>query len=133
MKRLHLKYNYYTSVHAVKYSTIKKVFSSSRIFDEDEFLEARENPVIIHFVGHAFERPWFRSSTSIYRDMYLSYRDETPWRGQPLMNMPDPSNWVFGLYDKLTYMMLKLNLFDTTHRLRYIWAQKIKKLIKQSR
>ncbi|MFZ7133075.1 MAG: glycosyltransferase family 8 protein [Eubacteriales bacterium] len=133
MKRLHLKYNYYTSVHAVRYSTIKKVFSTNTIFDENEFQQARENPVIIHFVGHSFERPWFVNSISIYRNMYLSYREETPWKGQPLMNMPDPPNWVFGIYDKLTYMMLKLNLFDATHWFRYISAQRIKNLIRQSR
>lgn len=133
MKRVHLKYNYYTSVHAVKYSTINKVFSNDRIFDETEFLEARENPAVIHFVGHSFERPWFDRSTSIYKNMYLSYRRETPWASEPLMSMPEPSNWVFGLYDKLTYIMLKLNLFDATHWFRYVSAQRIKNLIKQSR
>ena len=133
MKRLHLKYNYYTSVHAVKYSTIKKVFSEKTIFNEDEFLEARKNPVIIHFVGHSFERPWFRNSISIYKDMYLSYRQETPWKGQKLMEMASSPSWIFGIYDKLTCMILKLRLFDTAHWFRYVLGQKIKNVIKRSR
>lgn len=133
MKRLHLKFNYYASVHAVKYSTLMKVFSRRQIFDEKEFLEAREKPVILHFVGHAFERPWFRRSTSVYQDIYLSYREETPWTGTPLLSMPKTTSWVFGLYDKLTYMMLKLKLFDTAHWFRYVFAQRIKYRLKKSR
>lgn len=133
MKRLHLKYNYYTAMHAVSYSTIKKVFSEQNIFGKNEFLEARNNPIIIHFVGHPFERPWFDRSTSVYKKEYLSYREETPWKDQALMPTPDAKNWMFGFYDKLTYRMLRINLFNITHWFRYAWAQKIKLFIKQSR
>lgn len=133
IKRLHLKYNFYTAMHSVKYSTIKKVFSSLNIFSETEFFEARNNPVIIHFVGHPFERPWFDGSVSCYKNEYLLYRGKTPWKDEALMSIPRPKNIIFGFYDRFTYLLLKTNMVNITHHFRYIWAQKIKKLINQSR
>ena len=43
IKRVHLRYNYYTAMHGVRYQTVVKTFSTKKVFSEDEFNSARQN------------------------------------------------------------------------------------------
>lgn len=133
IERLHLRYNYYTAMHGVPYRTMEKTFSMKKIFSEREFFEAREKPVIIHFVGHPFERPWFKRSTSQYKLLYQSYRKKTPWKDENLLFSPAPKNLIFRVYDYLTYIILKCRMYSFAHWFRYILGQRIKKISKQKR
>ncbi|MBU1145214.1 MAG: glycosyltransferase family 8 protein [Firmicutes bacterium] len=131
--RLHLKYNYYSSVHAVNYSTIRKNFCKKEIFSLHEFEDARKNPIILHFIGHPFERPWYRGNASYYNNIYQKYRLETPWANDKLRKIPRAKNILFALYDKTTYILLKLHMYKTAHWYRYIIAQKWKNKLKTHR
>jgi len=131
--RLHLKYNYYTAVHSVTYKTVCKIFSRKKIFSELEFSEARREPVVIHFVGHPFERPWYERSTSPYKLLYHEYRKKTPWANESLLPIPPSKNIIFGIYDYIVYFLKKFNIYGFTHWLRYILGQRIKKISGQKR
>jgi lipopolysaccharide biosynthesis glycosyltransferase len=129
IKRIHLKYNYYSAVHGVNYKALRKVFSEKLIFSEHEFIEAKEDPVIVHLVGHSFERPWYKKSTSIFKSTYLKYRRETIWGKTSLLKNKKQKNLIIKSYDYLIYLLLKLHLFNFTLKVRYLIVQKIKNSI----
>lgn len=133
MLRMHLKYNYYTAAHGVKYKTLVKNFSKKVVFSEVEFNEARQNPVIIHFVGHPFERPWYAKSSSPYKPIYDEYRKKTLWSGETLLKTPSSKNFIFFVYDYMTYLFIRLHMYNFSHWFRYILGQRIKKIVRQNR
>lgn len=47
--------------------------------DEEEYIEARDNPVIVHYLGE--ERPWRKGNTHAYRSEYEKYLSKTPFSG----------------------------------------------------
>ncbi len=131
--KLHLKYNYYTATHSVSYKTMRKTFSQKVIFSETEFSEARNEPTVIHFVGHPFERPWYIKSVSPYKRLYNKYREKSPWEKEPLLSTPRSKNAWFHVYDILTYTMLRFRFYRYAHWFRYIIGQRIKRALNQNR
>lgn len=69
-------------------------FNATDIFFHKEFLEeafpysdtdvyeARYNPIIVHFTYK--NKPWIKGGSHTYRDVFLSFKKETPWRKQRL-------------------------------------------------
>lgn len=131
--KLNLKYNYYTHVHAVSYKTVSKVFSRKTIFSISEFEGAQERPVIIHFVGFPFERPWYARSATPYNNLYQKYRNQSPWSDTPLAQLPPAKNVLFGVYDYVVRAMKRMNMYSFTLWFRFILGQRIKKLTGQNR
>lgn len=127
--RLHLKYNYYTAVHAISYERMVKTFSNNPIFKKKEFDSARESPCVIHFVGLDFERPWFRRGFSAYKDLYLSFLEKTPWSGDKPEEFSTSKSFVYKIYDEFSLILLNLKLYNFYHWYRYIFGQKIKKIL----
>ena len=127
--RLPLNYNYYTPVHRVSYQAISKVFSTKKVFDENEFESARISPVIIHFFGQSFDRPWFKYNAAYKKKEYQSLRNQTEWRDAPLNRWRKNSSCVLQVYDVICYIMLLLGLYTTCLGFRYVWGQSIKSLI----
>jgi len=133
IKRIHLKNNFYTAVHGISYRTLQRVFSEKTVFTRQEFLEAKDKPVVLHFVGHPFERPWYSKSASPYKRLYLEYRSESPWANlTPMMN-PKAKNPIFGVYDNAAYLLSRLRLYDLNHWFRYRLGQRMKELLHQNR
>jgi lipopolysaccharide biosynthesis glycosyltransferase len=133
MRKADLKYNFYTLVHGINYKTVNKLFSGKKLFSEEEFNSAKKNPTIIHFVGFPFERPWYINCASPYIRTYQEYRDKSPWAGMPLTNPPRPKSKIFGVYDYITWLLKKLNMYSFALWFRCIVGQRIKKIIKQKR
>lgn len=48
---------------------------------EEDYIEARDNPVIVHYLGE--ERPWRNSNTHVYRSEYEEYLSKTPFSNTP--------------------------------------------------
>lgn len=124
--RLNLKFNYYTVVHGVKYKTISDVFFKKKIFDEEEYKEAADKPVIIHYFGHSFERPWFKHNAAYRKKDYYNIRAKTPWNGTELGKWRKPRNKILRVYDFLCYLLLVMGLRDICVKFRYICGQRIK-------
>jgi len=133
MKRIHLKNNFYTAVHGISYKTLQSVFSEKEVFTKQEFQDAKDDPIILHFVGHPFERPWYSKSASPYKKLYLEYRSKSPWASIDPMINPMAKNLIFRIYDNAAYLLSRLRLYDLNHWFRYRLGQRIKKLMHQDR
>lgn len=60
---------------------IKKMYQIQDYYSQAELEEARENPVLIHYMNELYNRPWCRKGKSgmwehPYRDMYVKYQNE---------------------------------------------------------
>lgn len=128
--RVPLKFNYYSVVHSVNYQTVNNVFCMKCIFTEKEFDEAKNDTRIIHYFGHPFERPWFKRNSAYKKGLYYNVRNRTPWKNQELSKWPRKNNWIFNLYDYISYCLLILRARNTCLYFRYVWGQKIKGLLK---
>ena len=131
--RLHLKFNCYSSVHFVSYNILRKVFNEKEVFSLEELHEAKAFPVIIHFYGHPYERPWYKKSVSKYKKKYLDYVNSSPWKDNELMPWPKYSDKVFLTYDLICYFLMKIHCYRSVFYFRYVCGQKIKSIMKRSR
>lgn len=131
--RLHLKYNYYTAVHGIRYETLKRNFPVKDVFGRKEFDETKHNPVIVHFVGFPFERPWFRLGESPYKKIYLDYLNKTPWAYDALDEFEFSPNLIIAMYDKFSMILRRVSLYDAYHTYRYVLGQYLKKITQISR
>lgn len=128
--RIPLKYNYYSTVHGVSLEVINKVFFKKSVFDLQEYSEACSNPVIVHYFGHSYERPWFRFSVAIKKDEYLKTRNQTPWQTNTLQGWRKNNSKVLYVYDLICFLLLKIGLRSFCLKFRYIYGQKIKGSLK---
>lgn len=126
--RLPLQFNYYTPIHNVCYKTLCEVFPRKKIFEFDEFEYASKNPVIIHYFGHSYERPWFKHSVALRQTEYRHFRANSPWKNEPY-SLWRKGSFVYNFYDIICYCLLKLHMNTACLKFRYIWGQKIQVLL----
>lgn len=120
------KYNYYTILHGVSYKNLCKWYQRRRVFSEKELQEAENNPIIIHFVGDYFNRPWFNENICRFKECYMHYYLKSPWGTEPLDSVPKDFALPFKFYYSIL-IFLRKNYFDTTYfKLRYIVVQWIR-------
>ena len=131
--RLPLNYNYYSPVHRVPYKDVCKVFCTKRVFTSEELENEKKNPVIIHFFGHSYERPWFKHNASYMKKEYLKLRNQTEWRNEPLSSWRKSSNGLLQVYDYICYILLLFGFYSSCLRFRYVTGQRIKSKLGISR
>lgn len=80
------KFNTITPVFCCSYKELIKTRRASSYYTEGEFNEARNNPHIIHFTTFFMNdlRPWFEGSQHPKLDEFLKYKNDSPWRDEPL-------------------------------------------------
>lgn len=118
-----VKYNFYTVLHGVPYKSVCKWYRRKRVFEEKEYEEAMANPVIIHFIGDYFHRPWYENNICRYKSEYMRYYIASPWGNEPLDPEPDNISAVFRAYYRIL-IWLRKNRHDTVYfKLRYRWVQ----------
>lgn len=125
--RLKLKYNFYTAVHGVNYPTLISNFNQKKVFSLDEFNDAKNNPVIIHFVGFPFERPWYKKGISPYNSIYMNYMSMSPWANEELEKIPKNENLILHFYYAIARQLRKFGFYNFYHWYRYVFGQKIKR------
>lgn len=85
IKQLDLKYNCYTMLYDFTYKKLQSFRHPVAYYTEEQYNEAKRNPVIVHFTtSFASLRPWVESSRHPYRDEWLKYKSMSPWRDTPL-------------------------------------------------
>lgn len=131
--RLHLRYNYYSAVHAVGYRRLVRTFAKNPVFEQTEFDQSRRLPCVIHFVGCDFERPWYRRGFSVYKNTYLQVLARTPWATLPLQEFSSKKSIIYFVYDEISLILQRLKLHDFYHWYRYIFGQRIKRLLRSAR
>lgn len=65
--------NYYSHPYRLLLST------NEPFYTEQEFLEARESPAILHFTEGFYNRPWIANSLHPLREVWHKYHRLTPW------------------------------------------------------
>lgn len=83
--RIHFKYNNY--VHTVPANLFRDGYTCDKsdqwfLDTVNEIVEARKNPVVIHFVRgcRLGGRPWLKWNTSYYSSAYKHYWRKSPWK-----------------------------------------------------
>ena len=75
------KYNYTNALDRYYYKDLKTIEKPAQYYSKAIIDDARENPIIIHFLGE--ERPWRKFNTHKYRQDYKKYLQMTAWKDTP--------------------------------------------------
>lgn len=77
---LPLAYNVQSPIYLIhKYDDLLKFFSMNTYYSLEEFLQARSNPIILHYTSFFAERPWFRFCLHPKKNIYRDLLQETPF------------------------------------------------------
>jgi lipopolysaccharide biosynthesis glycosyltransferase len=47
-------------------------------------MNAKNNPVILHYTEGFLDRPWIKSSNHPYKNVFLKYKAMSYWKNEPL-------------------------------------------------
>lgn len=83
---VHPKFNAITPIFVCSYRELLKTRRANNYYPEDIYTEARTNPHIIHFTTFFMNdlRPWFEGSKHPKIEIFLKYKDTSPWKDEPL-------------------------------------------------
>lgn len=82
---------------------------------ETEVLEARKDPVIIHYV---FGKPWVEGTDHPFKSSFLKYQNETKWKGQIWLRPKRPFmiKLIFHTNDAIYRIVTRLGLLKAPVR-----------------
>lgn len=129
IKRIPLRYNYYTTYHFAKFDTINKIFYKKQVIEKNEYFSAKTSPAIIHYCGFSYERPWFQKSVALRKEEYIKVRSQTEWKNMPLKKWGNRESKAKTLYDFVCYCLMRIRAYDACLRFRLVFAQKVKGII----
>lgn len=86
MLSLHPKFNAITPFFVLDYRDFMEIRGARKYYSEKEYEQAKKDPYIIHFTTFFLVnlRPWFEESDHPKVDMFLKYKDISPWNLEPL-------------------------------------------------
>lgn len=91
-----LKYNVMTIHYFLNRKKLLEFFSEkAEFYSEQEILEAKSNPVILHFTPSFTTRPWVKNCKHPKKSLYYKYLNNSPWRDLELLNCKD--KWYISL------------------------------------
>ncbi len=106
-ERLPLKYNLMTIHYMMKASKRQSFYQDSSVFyTEDEIIDAKNNPVILHYTPSFTTHPWEQNCRHPLRRIYSNILDMTPWKNAPLEKEKNP--WYVKI---LNYYYRFISLF----------------------
>ena len=79
IKYLPPKYNFGSLHYYYPYKLMKKLAKPAEYLSKNDYLEARKNPIIVHFLGE--DRPWREWNNHPYKKEFYKYLNLTPWKG----------------------------------------------------
>lgn len=121
--KIPLKYNLTTYAHCADYKDILRRYKKTIMFSENEYKEAILNPIIIHYMGDYYLRPWFKKNVSKYCKEYFTYYYISPWKDTPLEDIPSNISLPFKCYYAFLIFLKKHNMNELYFRFRYIFIQ----------
>ncbi|PWW98581.1 glycosyltransferase family 8 protein [Clostridium perfringens] len=110
---IHPKYNTMTPMFSFSAKKSERFFEIGNYYNDENIKEAVKNPIIIHYVGGFFIRPWFKNSDHPKKDIYVNYLSLSPWKNLVM------DNGNLGLRTdimKILYKTVPFSLFIGTHR-----------------
>ena len=90
----------------------------------EDIAEAREHPVVIHFSGNKYCKPWNKGCEHPYKDLYILYRDRTRFKGAKLLEGQESDrrrkqDWVRKLPERFQYFVYKYGYMKEVRRKKY--------------
>lgn len=88
IKILHPKYNVYTLMVAFTNKNLYQLRHQKRYYLDKEIEKAIANPTIIHMTNCFYikGRPWIKGNNHPFKQLFLKYREKTPWKNEPLFD-----------------------------------------------
>lgn len=85
--RLHPKYNLMTVNLVMDYDSFVRFRNPINYYSREEMEVACNAPVVVHAINTFYvkKRIWEKNSDSPYADIYIRYRDKSPWKDEPQM------------------------------------------------
>ena len=86
IKVVHPCYNTFTLMVAFSRKNLYRLRKCKRFYTEHEVCEAVAKPSIIHLTNFFYVkgRPWIEGNEHPYKDLFMKYRELTPWKNKPL-------------------------------------------------
>jgi lipopolysaccharide biosynthesis glycosyltransferase len=110
---LELKFNVQTPVFLFnKYKNLLNYFSLTDYYSKKEFLEAKKNPVIIHYSSFFADRPWFSFCLHPKKNLYRKYLTCTPYFSNKLLSNKKSTfvkkiKSIFFVYAQSIYLKIR--------------------------
>lgn len=81
--------------------------------DEKDLISAENSPIVVHYLGTT-SRPWFTESTSRKKNLYLKYKEASPWKDEKQKSFYKTNYFVnLSKKDQIVQKIL-INLWDST-------------------
>ena len=125
-KLMPVKFNFYTMLHGISFKTMRRWYPKRELFSLNEFEEAVLSPIIIHFVGDYFNRPWYKGNICRYNSLYQKYFMSSPWKEDGLDDIPNDFSLIFKVYYNVLIFLRKYRFDNCYFLLRYIIIQFIR-------
>jgi len=79
-KLLPPEYNVINPMFMFRVDKIKRLFKMKTYYSQQEIDNAIANPIVIHYTGELYNRPWFENCNHPLKGVYLKYLAMSPWR-----------------------------------------------------
>ena len=74
------EYNLINPMFMFPVGKIKELFKMEEYYTQQEIEHAKRHPVVIHFTGELYNRPWFTNCDHPLKQVYLDYLAKSPWK-----------------------------------------------------
>lgn len=81
---IHPKFNCLSVFFMLNNRQIKQVAFQADFYQDIYLDEAREHPIIVHYLAATYNRPWDKNCSHPLKQLYLDYKDKSPWNKLPL-------------------------------------------------
>lgn len=113
IKILPQKFNVNSLVYLFSYKELMKLRQPCKFsYTEEEYIEARQRPVITHYTGNFYvhRRPWVENSDHPHKASYLHYRNISPWKDASLM--PDQRKKSARIYTEICRILPRAMMIE---------------------
>lgn len=114
------EYNLINPMFMFPVEKIKKLFKMKEYYSQQEIENAKKHPVVIHFTGELYNRPWFANCDHPLKNVYLDYLAKSPWKDNKPMFKQMSRNcriqrWIYLNCPFFVYKMM-VRFIEYRHR-----------------
>lgn len=114
------RFNYFSVFFLFSFQELNILAMEEEYISEELFIEESLNPIIIHYLAEWFNRPWHSNCIHPMKDLYIKYKEMSPWKDVGLLNGQLPNKLkilkaLYGFlgsknYSKLLSLYLKIKM-----------------------
>lgn len=121
LKLLPIKYNYTSHIFNAKWRL--RQMKQGNWYSEEEILECVQSPSIVHYPGNPLNRPWYKGCLSDQQDVYLKYRNLSPWKEDLFLDVEDYEKSIKGVSAKFNQWIHKQEMVSSSYSwLKFLWT-----------